>query len=148
MKKIIKKQEFIELEIAGKSIEKWDKLQSKFLQLIEDITDQLTDNEHVSENVKNISLLAAEYIKAKTLKPTLENEKLISEIKLNYAIAKTKIAEAHKHKAELIGIQLENFEKLLKLKRLMNGVGFSIIQDDNTAGIIIKEVGKEIEDQS
>lgn len=110
MKKVVKKQEFIELEISGKSIEKWNELQEKFIDLISNITEQLSDNKELNDSLKGITEVAAEYLKAKTLKPTLENEKLISEIKLNYASAKTKMAEEQKSKAELISIQLDNFE--------------------------------------
>jgi len=39
MKKVVKKQEFIELEISGKSIEKWNELQEKFIDLISNITE-------------------------------------------------------------------------------------------------------------
>jgi len=139
------KKELIRFQITGLPTKQWDRLQGQIFDIIEDIASKVSLGSGTGEDIaKDISEIALNWIKAKVEKPSLENEKLKSEIALNFANYKKTISESQKTNEERIGVQIDNLTKLVNALAILKGASISFSQVGQEGHLIIGPTPKDL----
>lgn len=115
------KKELIQLKLTGKNAEVWERLNYKLFNAIDSVTEKFLKEGTDSSTAKDLVKLTFDFVKAKTLKPTLENEKLKAEITLQYAQARKEAALEDNIQQDTLSKALANLEKLIQLTLLIKG---------------------------
>lgn len=112
-----KNQEYILVELIGKNPIAFNRLFEKLTKTIEEALEDLTKEEitqSTRETISDLATVAKDFIQAKINKPSIENQKLLSEIASEYAEVEQKLANARKARAEAESIEIENASKKLE----------------------------------
>jgi len=143
------------------SDEAWKRLQGRIYGLINVIADRIEGEgnaesahvESVREATQDVVRIAAEWVRAKVEKPTLENNQIRAEIAAKFAEAKRTLAEEGKLLAETRAIELENENKQLvwkldnleRLLRLLSVVAHvTYAEEGNNGHLVIGPAPRQI----
>ena len=131
--------ELVDVQISGQNSDEWQRVGTKVVALIENISDKIIEASGVTKDsesttVADITSIATEWAKAKTEKPSLENDVLKANIMKALAEARkidnesAKIATDNKN-SEVLGM-IEAMERLVDLQLKMQKTGITLNIDN------------------
>lgn len=133
------KDELVSINISGQNDDEWQRIGTKVVALIENISDKIIEASGIAKNsestaVADIKSIATQWAKAKTEKPSLENDVLKANIIKSLAEARKidkeseKIAADQKN-SEVLGM-IEAMERLVDLQLKMQKTGITLNLED------------------
>ncbi|MBR09944.1 MAG: hypothetical protein CMP48_19930 [Rickettsiales bacterium] len=109
-------KEIFDFRLTALNEESWKKLSGKLMGVVDSLIAEINiEKGHSSDSLKNASEIAVSFLKAKMQRPTIENEKMLSEIMLNYANVKKIDKEAMKIDQEIIDSKINQLKELVTL---------------------------------
>jgi hypothetical protein len=112
------KQQFIRVDVTGKTASLWQALRPKLVQAMTDLLDAVIDDAHgttVRDEMKQLTTALLDYAKANLARPGLENEQLEAQIRRLYVQMEIDRAEARKKHAEADTLEFNNKVRRLRL---------------------------------
>jgi hypothetical protein len=135
-------KEIINLDIGGNKTDIFNRLFSKLTLVIEESISSLSSKKSISkdakETVDDVLTIAQNYLEAKIQKPSIENQKILAEIRVQFATADEKSANAQKLRLEAESIAIDNeMKKLEAATRMITLLKKLKIYNDENENLLI-----------
>jgi hypothetical protein len=136
-------KEFLSIDLIGKDPELFQRLFSRLNAAIENALSSLSKNDLSAETkhtVQDITTVLKDFVEAKISRPSIENQKILSEIANQYAQVEERLANARRANAEANSLEIDNATKklqsCLQIIKLLHEIGS--LHDSNSHSILLQ----------
>lgn len=143
----------IRIDLGGKDSEAFDRLSQRLVDTIEDVVNKMSQSQisnSTRSTLDDIAEVAQGFIQAKAQKPTIENQKVLSEISREYAIAEERIAQARKTNAEAESVEIGNavarLESALSMLQMLKNVEAIPLSEEDSLTLFLADASVSDED--